>query len=265
MAPAASAWQSEKLERFLQKFEMKLFAPSFGNYKEGHYDTFLQSCTCKDHTYGDSEQPNADDKNLGKCKNCPSYYFKSKADVTRHTGMFHRRHQGTYVEASFSCVVCKRTFTNKASMNRHKKEEKHTHRELGETSGGKRKASTDDSSPAPAKKSKKTKQHTINDVLRGMRKDCSHSESDQEDPPCGARSCLLEDDDEPAVVWVQCGRCSVWFHTYCVGLGNKTEREIRKMDFVCKGCKKAASQMDQNLWKICNSSDCGNYGLLPVM
>ena len=118
---------------------------------------------------------------------------------------------------------------------------------MGEKSGGKRKASTDDSSPAPSKKSKKTKRRTINDVLRGMRKDCSDSESDQEDPPCGARPCLLEDDDEPAVVWVQCGRCSVWFHTYLVGLGDKTEREIRKMDFVCKGCKKAASQMDQNL------------------
>ena len=35
--------------------------------------------------------------------------------------MFNRRRQGTYVEASFSCVVCKRTFTSKASMNRHKK------------------------------------------------------------------------------------------------------------------------------------------------
>ena len=90
---------------------MRFFVPSLGNYIEGHYDTFLQSCIRKEHTYGDSgHATKCRRKNLGKCKFCRSYYFKSKADKTRHNGMFHRRQRREYVQASFSCEVCQSCF-----------------------------------------------------------------------------------------------------------------------------------------------------------
>ena len=73
-----SNWKSQNLKDFLAKFDMKLFASSFDTYRDGHYDTFLQSCIRQEHTFGDSGQPTAEQKNLGKCKFCPSYYFKSQ-------------------------------------------------------------------------------------------------------------------------------------------------------------------------------------------
>ena len=53
---------------------------------------------------------------------------------------------------------------------------------------------------------------------RKIRQNCSKSDREQDDSPCGARPCLLEDTEtkEAKVVWAECGQCSVWSHAECV-------------------------------------------------
>ena len=51
------AWQLQVLKSFLANFNVKMFAPTLGSYKDGHCESSLQSCNHQEHAHGDSEQP----------------------------------------------------------------------------------------------------------------------------------------------------------------------------------------------------------------
>ena len=36
--------------------------------------------------------------------------------------------------------------------------------------------------------------------------------------------------------WVGCESCDLWFHSMCVGLGDRSERELEQIDYKCEVC-----------------------------
>ena len=71
--------------------------------------------------------------------------------------MFHRRAKFAYKEPDFKCLVCKKQFTGLASLNRNKTKELHNAHKTAALIGN---------SEPPKKRRRKTKQRTINEVLR---------------------------------------------------------------------------------------------------
>ena len=71
--------------------------------------------------------------------------------------MFHRCAKFAYKEPDFKCLVCKKQFTGLASLNRHKTKEGHNPHKTAALVG---------SSEPPKKRRRKTKQRTINEILR---------------------------------------------------------------------------------------------------
>ena len=67
----SSEWSSKDLFAFLSKYNMKLFAPTKSKKHVGHFNSFLQGCTSNNNEFGSSGQPSVEEKNLGKCDNCP--------------------------------------------------------------------------------------------------------------------------------------------------------------------------------------------------
>ena len=113
---------------------------------------------------------------------CHSYKFKSKTEQKKHVGMFHRRAKSAYNEPDFECLVCKKQFSSLASLNGHKTKEGHN---------GDKTAAVVGSSEQPKNQQRKTKQRTINKILRqhqiqvGLEDDIDS----KEETPCPAANC----------------------------------------------------------------------------
>ena len=177
-------WQSSKLRDHLAIFDFRLPAPVFRTFRDGHFDTFLQRLEEKENgrKYSDEGQRTAVAKKLEKCFMCHSYKFKSKTEQKKHVGMFHRRAKSAYNEPDFECLVCKKQFTSLASLNRHKTKEGHN---------GDKTTAVVGSSEQPKNQQRKTKQRTINKMLRqhkiqvGLEDDIDS----KEETPCPAANC----------------------------------------------------------------------------
>ena len=213
-------WKSTGLKKFLQKFKMRLFAPSITTTC-GHYDTFLQSTIKDENIYGSSGQPSCLKDDLGKCNICSSYHFKSKTEMARHRSLFHRRQKNRGARPkSFQCDVCASTFTSLPSLNRHKKAEQHTTR----VQGRKRKRETS---------VRKTKSRTIHDMLSSNQSASNAISEDEEDDECSAPKCNINRIGGAEISWVECEGCSKWFHIFCV-TNDESQKELE--DFICETC-----------------------------
>ena len=114
-------WCSKKIKLFLENFEFKLQAPVFYKQWCGHYKTFLHRSQSNDNFYGHDKQPTSVKAGLGKCDFCPL-----KTEKTRHLSLFYDRQKKAHVEPTHKCIVCGKAYASLASLNRHKKKEKHT-------------------------------------------------------------------------------------------------------------------------------------------
>lgn len=214
-------WRSAGLKEFLKKFKMMLFAPT-STTTCGHYDTFLQSSIKVEHVFGSNGQPSVVKNDLGKCDHCPNYHFKSKTERERHHSLFHRRQNVQQQRPrSFVCDVCEASFGSLSSLNRHKKEKKHTRRDQGK----KRK-----NAEAP---SRKTKARTIQDMLRTIPMIESEDADNSEEEDCSAPECIINKITGENINWVECEICSKWYHIYCV---TKDESQTELEDFSCNYC-----------------------------
>ena len=216
-------WESAALKEFLEKFKMMLFAPTSTTC--GHYDTFLQSSIKVEHVFGSSGQPSVVKDDLGKCDHCPNYHFKSKTERERHQSLFHRRQKVQQQRPrSFVCNVCEASFESLSSLNRHKKEKKHTRRDQGR----KRK-----NGEAP---SRNTKARTIQDMLRANPMIESEDAPSDSEEGCSASECIINTITVKKINWIECETCSKWFHIYCV---TKEEAQTELDNFICNSCSKA--------------------------
>ena len=218
-------WESPGLKEFLKKFKMMLFAPTITT-SCGHYDTFLQSSNKVEHVFGSSGQPSVVMDDLGKCDHCPNYYFKSKTERERHHSLFHRRQRVQQQKPrSFVCNVCEASFRSLSSLNRHKKEKKHTRRDQGI----KRK-----NAETP---SRTTKARTIQDMLRANAMiEGEHDADNSEEEDCSVPECIINKIAVKSINWVQCEICSEWYHIYCV---TQDENQTEMDDFTCYSCSNA--------------------------
>ena len=183
-------------------FQFKLPAPVFGTFCNGHFDTFLQ-CVEKrgvGQNYDDKEQPTAVAKDLGKCVFCPNYSFSSKIEKERHIGMFHRRVKTSYKEPTFKCSTCSSTFSSQAILNHHKLKW-HNKQEIATASTPKK------------KHQRKTKQRTINEMLRSDQNNTNDGNSDEEENACSSTNCQINSGNSVVINWVGCESCDF---TQCV-------------------------------------------------
>ena len=58
-------------------------------------------------------------------------------------------------------------------------------------------------------------------------------ENQQEYDECSARYCTINETDGAEIYWVECERCSSWFHIYCV---TKDEEQMKLDAYVCEIC-----------------------------
>ena len=195
-------WQSSELRDHLAIFDFRLPAPVFGTFRDGHLDTFLQRLEEKGNgqKYGDEGQPTVVANRLEKCSMCYSYKFKSKTEQKRHVGIFHSRAKSAYKEPDFECLVCKKQFTSLASLNRHKSKDEHNAHKT---------AALVSSSEPPKKQRRKTKQHTINEMLRQHQShvDLEDDIDSDEETPCSAANCQINSLDNVVINWVSCKSC----------------------------------------------------------
>ena len=220
---------------------MRLFAPTISTNCDGHYETFLKSCLTTEHKYGDWGQPSKTEKDLGECTKCPMYSFSSKTEKKRHIGVFHRRQKDKADKPpNQKCNVCDAAFGSLTSLNRHKKAENHTTRDLKRTS-------TDTNrQELPSKKSRKTQQRTLQDFMRQTQQKNIRTNPDTDgddddlNEECEAEKCLMNDERLDAAIkqciWLDCVTCSSWFHAYCVELGHLSPSELEGYDYVCAKC-----------------------------
>ena len=221
-----SEWRSKDLKIFLEKYDMQLFAPEMSTTREGHYNTFLETCIKENPAFGGSNQPSVDENNLGKCQYCPNYSFKSKSAKDRHLGMFHRRKRvHTVAPKSFVCNICQAAFRSLTSLNRHKKNSNHTKRAIAPA----------EIQPRQSNKHPKKRQRTIQDMLRNAAT-TTDSSSDEEEVPCAAKKCIVKDESDSKITWISCEQCNRWFHACCIGLGHMSELEFENYNFTCTGC-----------------------------
>ena len=57
-------WISKEVLSFMKDHGMRLFAATYIETSDGHYQTFLKICITTKHQYGDFGQPSKDLKNL---------------------------------------------------------------------------------------------------------------------------------------------------------------------------------------------------------
>ena len=101
-------------------------------------------------------------------------------------------------------------------LNRHKLEIGHNKRALATES-------------EPKKKSHKTKQRTINEMLHNQRE--IKDETDDDEDACSADDCKISCGDGAVINWICCEVCDAWYHSVC--LGEKSESEIEEMNYTC--------------------------------
>jgi len=232
-------WDSKNLHDYLKCFDFKLFAPHMGDPSSAHFDTFLQISISEKQFYGHEGQPSTVNKDLGKCLFCRSFYFKTVTSKKRHISMFHRRTQNTFVEANYQCTECGAKFNSKSTLNRHKLESKHNARNVPKrkatnaTNNSKKTKKTKATNATNnSKKTKKTKRRTINELIRHATEDATTTED-----ICDSLNCVIEIGTENLILWICCTECPSWFHSACVGLGDKTQEDLNELDFICPECK----------------------------
>lgn len=211
---------------------VKYPSPSENKEYKGRFNTFLQEHLNPQKRFGDKGQPSADENDLGQCEYCPSFSFKSKTEKNRHMGMFHRR-QSLNTRATgkaFKCNYegCGRTFGSQPSLSRHQKSS--DHRKRGQVQG------------PPQKSAKQKKRLTIADVLRqaeGRRR--REMATEEREESCAANDCRVhrrdDDNDDKVDDWIECGKCSSWFHQKCVNLESMMKEELENFHFVCVKCE----------------------------
>ena len=231
-------WQSNELSDHLPIFDFWLPAPVFETFRDGHFDIFLQRLEEKGNgqKYGDEGQSTAVGNRLLKCSMCYSYKFKSKTEQKRHVGMFHRCSKSAYKEPDFECLVCKKQLTSLESLNRHKTKEGYNARKT---------AALVSSSEPPKKRRRKTKQRTINEMLRQHQSqvDLKDDVDSNEETPCSAANCRINSLDNVVINWVSCELCDRWYHSFCIDLADKSESELSEVNYVYSKCNR---KYDQN-------------------
>ena len=100
---------SSSAKESLAKNEYRLPAPDMSKQYEGHYENYLLSLSESSLGFDHSFQPSVKIASLGKCKNCPSFYFESKTGKVRHVAMFHRRQKRAHPKKD-SCDTCGQMF-----------------------------------------------------------------------------------------------------------------------------------------------------------
>jgi len=166
---------------------------------------------------------------IGTCDHCRAYSFTRKTEKQRHISLFHRRQKipkGPPREISFVCAdaSCGKVFNSAASLSRHKKSSGHKN-----TATKRRVLST-----------RKTAKRQLKEAIRQAEFDNSSSESEDDEQPskCDAKpSCRIDADLDPKdPVWIQCHKCSDWFHIFCVNL---TQEDVEKIaNYLCSSCLK---------------------------
>ena len=97
---------------------MRLFAPTYSEKSDGHYQTFLKTYITAKYQFGDFGQPSKDFKKLGECTSCPTYSFKWKTEIARHIGVFHQRQKNKVNKPkNHTCSVCEAAFSSLSSLN----------------------------------------------------------------------------------------------------------------------------------------------------
>ena len=168
-----------------------------------------------------SSQPSCETNDLGQCNFCPSYHFRSKTGKNRHMSVFHRRQRTQTNPKNFICDICQTIYSSLSSINRYKKE-KEAYQQTG-----RRKTENTEWKPTKVKE-KQTKPWTINDMLRANKTVNQTIENQQEDDECSAQNCTINEN-----YWVECERCSSWFHVYCV---TKYEEPLELDGYACEIC-----------------------------
>ena len=132
-------------------------------------------------------------------------------------------------EPDFECLVCKKQFTSLTSLNRHKTKEGHN---------APKTAALLVSSEPPKKWRRKTKQPTINEILRQYQShvDLEDDIDSNEGTPCSAANCRINSLDNVVVNWVSCESCYRWYHSVCIDLADKSESKLSEMNYVCNKC-----------------------------
>ena len=100
---------SSSAKESLAKNEYRLPALDMSKQYEGHYENYLLSLSESSLGFDHSFQPSVKIASLGKCKNCPSFYFESKTGKVRHVAMFHRRQKRAHPKKD-SCDTCGQMF-----------------------------------------------------------------------------------------------------------------------------------------------------------
>ena len=73
-------WISKEVFSFMKVHGMRLFAPTYSETSDGHYQTFLKTCIATKHQYGDFGQPSKDSKNLANAILVPSILLNRKLE-----------------------------------------------------------------------------------------------------------------------------------------------------------------------------------------
>ena len=195
---------------------------------KGHYNTFLQETIGTSKRFGDAGQPNEEEKALGSCPICPSFSFKSKTEIDRHRGMFHRRQKLTSKEVQrIYCQFegCGKSFGSQSSLSWHQTKVNHRARDRPKPTNKPR-----ISKPAKASPS------SISDMLRQL-KSKESQEGRGDDTPCALAECDVASLIGDRFRWVQCDDCDEWYHDYCVGLRHHMDDALAALTFVCKQCE----------------------------
>ena len=136
--------------------------------------------------------------------------------------MFHRRAKLTYKERDFECLLCKKQFTSLASFNQHKAKEGHNAHKT---------AALDGSSEPPKKRRRKTKQHTINEMLRQHQSqvDLEDDINCDKETHSSAANCRVNSLDNFVINWVSCESCDRWY-SVCIDHADKSESELSEIN-----------------------------------
>ena len=120
------------------------------------------------------------------------YNFKSKTAAERHKGMFHRRQKDkANTPIIFKCDVCGALYQSLSTLNHHKKTKNHPKRS--------RKGEAASTQKTTSSKKMKTKQQTINDLLRNVQTDAVNDDEDEEEGDCAAPKCVVRDGEEISI------------------------------------------------------------------
>ena len=98
------------------------------------------------------------------------------------------------------------------------------------------------------KKPRKSGQRPLQDYLRQQEKattatnqktDDDDDDDDSLNEECEANECLINDEkldgDIINCTWLECIKCSSWFHAYCVNI-DLSPSELENFDYVCAEC-----------------------------